>query len=44
MVPGEPRQFRIPDWFLNRQKDFKDANTLSRPPTRRYQLAMTSSA
>ena len=20
---GDPRQFRIPDWFLSRQKDFK---------------------
>ena len=24
VIVANPRQFRIPDWFLNRQKDFKD--------------------
>eukprot|EP00190_Bangiopsis_sp_CCMP1999_P007308 CAMPEP_0198722304 /NCGR_PEP_ID=MMETSP1475-20131203/80_1 /TAXON_ID= ORGANISM="Unidentified sp., Strain CCMP1999" /NCGR_SAMPLE_ID=MMETSP1475 /ASSEMBLY_ACC=CAM_ASM_001111 /LENGTH=124 /DNA_ID=CAMNT_0044483207 /DNA_START=151 /DNA_END=525 /DNA_ORIENTATION=- len=23
-IVQNPRQFKIPDWFLNRQKDFKD--------------------
>ncbi|GAA0140869.1 ribosomal protein [Lithospermum erythrorhizon] len=23
-IVGNPRQFNIPDWFLNRQKDYKD--------------------
>lgn len=23
-VVANPRQFKIPDWFLNRQKDYKD--------------------
>mmetsp|Transcript_36054 Transcript_36054/g.88114 ORF Transcript_36054/g.88114 Transcript_36054/m.88114 type:complete len:155 (-) Transcript_36054:66-530(-) len=23
-IVNNPRQFKIPDWFLNRQKDFKD--------------------
>merc|ERR1711974_384902 len=23
-IMGNPRQFKIPDWFLNRQKDHKD--------------------
>ncbi|KAK6195629.1 hypothetical protein SNE40_001016 [Patella caerulea] len=23
-VMGNPRQYKIPDWFLNRQKDIKD--------------------
>lgn len=24
VVVANPRQFKIPDWFLNRQKDYKD--------------------
>ena len=24
VIVSNPRQFRIPDWFLNRKKDFKD--------------------
>ena len=24
VIVANPRQFRIPDWFLNRQKDYKD--------------------
>ncbi|CAI5528359.1 unnamed protein product [Closterium sp. Naga37s-1] len=24
VIVGNPRQFKIPDWFLNRQKDYKD--------------------
>ena len=24
MIESNPRQFRIPDWFLNRKHDFKD--------------------
>ena len=23
-IMGNPRQYKIPDWFLNRQKDVKD--------------------
>lgn len=23
-IVGDPRQYKIPDWFLNRQKDYKD--------------------
>lgn len=23
-IVANPRQFKIPDWFLNRQKDYKD--------------------
>lgn len=23
-VVANPRQFKVPDWFLNRQKDYKD--------------------
>lgn len=23
-IVGNPRQFKIPDWFLNRKKDYKD--------------------
>nr|GMD92109.1 40S ribosomal protein S18 [Ipomoea batatas] len=25
-VVANPRQFKVPDWFLNRQKDYKDGN------------------
>ena len=28
VIVANPRQFRIPDWFLNRQKDFKDGKYL----------------
>ena len=28
VIVSNPRQFRIPDWFLNRQKDFKDGKYL----------------
>ena len=28
VIVATPRQFRIPDWFLNRQKDFKDGKYL----------------
>jgi hypothetical protein len=24
VIVGNPRQFKIPDWFLNRKKDHKD--------------------
>ena len=24
VIVANPRQFKIPDWFLNRQKDYKD--------------------
>ena len=24
VIVSNPRQFRIPDWFLNRQKNYKD--------------------
>merc|ERR1711997_590452 len=26
-IMGNPRQYKIPDWFLNRQKDIKDGKT-----------------
>eukprot|EP00178_Gracilaria_changii_P003188 TRINITY_DN14676_c0_g2_i1.p1 TRINITY_DN14676_c0_g2~~TRINITY_DN14676_c0_g2_i1.p1 ORF type:complete len:166 (-),score=34.45 TRINITY_DN14676_c0_g2_i1:224-694(-) len=26
-IMQSPRQFKIPDWFLNRQRDFKDGKT-----------------
>merc|ERR1712131_351954 len=26
-VMSNPRQYKIPDWFLNRQKDIKDGKT-----------------
>lgn len=25
-IMANPRQYKIPDWFLNRQKDIKDGN------------------
>ena len=25
-IVQNPRQFKIPDWFLNRQKDYKDGS------------------
>ena len=25
--PQNPRQYKIPDWFLNRQRDIKDGKT-----------------
>ena len=28
VIVSNPRQFRIPDWFLNRQKDYKDGRYL----------------
>ena len=28
VIVSNPRQFRIPDWFLNRQKDYKDGKYL----------------
>ena len=28
VIVANPRQFRIPDWFLNRQKDYKDGKYL----------------
>ena len=28
VIVSTPRQFRIPDWFLNRQKDYKDGKYL----------------
>jgi len=24
VIVGNPRQFKVPDWFLNRKKDHKD--------------------
>ena len=26
-IMSNPRQYKIPDWFLNRQKDIKDGKT-----------------
>ena len=26
-IMQNPRQYKIPDWFLNRQKDIKDGKT-----------------
>jgi small subunit ribosomal protein S18e len=28
VIVSNPRQFRIPDWFLNRQKNYKDGKYL----------------
>jgi small subunit ribosomal protein S18e len=31
-VVANPRQFKVPDWFLNRKKDYKDgAKTMLSP-------------
>ena len=27
IIVANPKQFKIPDWFLNRQKDIKDGRT-----------------
>ncbi len=27
IIVNNPRQFKIPDWFLNRQKDYKDGRS-----------------
>ena len=29
---SNPRQYKIPDWFLNRQKDIKDGKKTKHPP------------
>ena len=28
-IMQNPRQYKIPDWFLNRQKDIKDGKSIS---------------
>ena len=30
-IMQNPREYKIPDWFLNRQKDFWDGKVLSTP-------------
>merc|ERR1712018_1006615 len=32
-IMSNPRQYKIPDWFLNRQKDIKDGKTGQKCPT-----------
>eukprot|EP00493_Phyllostaurus_siculus_P011766 UN11933 len=32
-IMQNPRQYKIPDWFLNRQKDIKDGNSPRSLPT-----------
>ena len=32
VIVSNPRQFRIPDWFLNRQKNYKDGKYLQQVP------------
>lgn len=35
-IMQNPRQYKIPDWFLNRQKDHKDGK-FSQVTTKQYQ-------